>query len=281
MAAKRLFAPPFSPDESIRCPLILFRFCNKRHCLGWSTRDQVPCRFLLNVVGGVSVGQTEIAEVFPKKAEVFLLAQNRLLREALGKVLSRRNDVVVVGSCAFSNNSTQEIIAESPDVLVMDSFAATPMHLEFVRNIQERQEHLKLLMIGMEAQEQQFLFAIQEGVLGYVLKDASAAEVVTAVRTVANGEGVCPPQFCAFLFRQVANQRPLPSLQLQQKLGLTNREQQLVWSISRGLTNKEIANELHLAEQTVRNHVHRILRKLGASHRLAIPEICRTQGLSI
>lgn len=212
---------------------------------------------------------------------VFLLAQNRLLREALAKVLSRKNDVEIVGSCAASANSVKEIVAAAPEVLVVDSFATSVAHLAFVREVQARVEGLKLVMIGMEADEQQFLHAIREGALGYVLKDASAAEVVAAVRAVANGDGVCPPQFCAFLFRHVARERQLPNLQLRENLGLTNREQQLVWLISRGMTNKEIANQLQLAEQTVRNHVHRMLRKLGAPHRMAVVEMCRVQGLTV
>lgn len=212
---------------------------------------------------------------------VFLLAQNRLLREALAKILCRRNDVAIVGSCGFSNDSIREVVSAWPDVLVMEAFGATATHLQVLREVRARMEGLKLLMIGMEAQEEQFLNAIQEGALGYVLKDASAAEVVAAVRAVASGDGVCPPQFCAFLFRRVARERQLPSPQLRTTLGLTSREQQLVGLISRGLTNKEIVSELQLAEQTVRNHVHRILRKLGASHRLAAVQMCRIQGLPV
>jgi DNA-binding NarL/FixJ family response regulator len=64
-------------------------------------------------------------------------------------------------------------------------------------------------------------------------------------------------------------------------LGLTNREQQIVGLISRGLTNKEIASELLLAENTVRNHIHRMLRKVGASHRLAVVDICRMEGIPV
>jgi DNA-binding NarL/FixJ family response regulator len=222
-----------------------------------------------------------VSDAVVSSVSVFLLAQNRLLREALAKVLSRKNDVEIVGSCAVSPNSVKEIMVAAPEVLVVDSFATSVAHLAFVREVQARVVGLKLVMIGMEPDEQQFLHAVREGALGYVLKDASAAEVVSAVRAVANGDGVCPPQFCAFLFRHVARERQLPNLQLRENLGLTNREQQLVWLISRGLTNKEIASQLQLAEQTVRNHVHRMLRKLGAPHRMAVVEMCRVQGLPV
>jgi DNA-binding NarL/FixJ family response regulator len=81
------------------------------------------------------------------------------------------------------------------------------------------------------------------------------------------------------LFELVANQKTSPaSFVIKHNLGLTRREQQLVQMISRGLTNKEIALQLNLSEQTVKNHVHRMLRKLGATDRFGAVEICRSPG---
>jgi len=81
------------------------------------------------------------------------------------------------------------------------------------------------------------------------------------------------------LFEQVSKPRVQSNhFVIRHNLGLTRREQQLVHMISRGLTNKEIASELNLSEQTVKNHVHRMLRKLGAGDRLAAVELCRSPG---
>jgi DNA-binding NarL/FixJ family response regulator len=215
------------------------------------------------------------------RVTVFLLAQNRLLREALSKILSKKESLQVIGSSALTHDSLQEIAISSPDVLVIDSFTTNIAYLQFTREIQQRLPNTRLVMIGMEADGQPFLQAIREGAMGYVMKDASALEVVAAVRTVANGGAFCSPELCAFLFRFAAQQNQMPSFYARSRLGLTNREQQLVGLISQGLTNKEIANRLQLAEQTVRNHVHRMLRKLGASHRLAVVDICRTEGISV
>lgn len=216
-----------------------------------------------------------------RRATVFLLAQNRLLREALSKILSKKESIQVVGSCALAPESLQEIVLAAPDVLLIDSFATNLAHVEFARKVQQRMPETKLVMIGMEADGQPFLQAIREGAMGYVVKDASALEVVAAVRTVANGGAFCSPELCAFLFRFASQQNQMPSFYARSRLGLTNREQQLVGLISQGLTNKEIASRLQLAEQTVRNHVHRMLRKLGATHRLAVVDICRTEGIPV
>jgi DNA-binding NarL/FixJ family response regulator len=215
-------------------------------------------------------------------AAVFLLAQNRLLREALARVLDKKTDISVVGASAFSSSTLEQIVATATDVLVMDSFTATVSNREFLREVQRGVDGLKIVMIGMDAEEQEFIQSVREGALGYVLKDASALEVVATVRAVASGEAVCPSQLSAALFRYIARQSDqLPSFRVKVNLGLTGREQQLVSLIGRGLTNKEIASQLQLAEQTVRNHVHRMLRKVGASDRLAVVELCRMQGLPV
>lgn len=215
------------------------------------------------------------------RAKVFLLAQNRLLREVLSKILFKKNDLHVVGSSPLSPESLQEILAAEPEVLIVDSLTTNPALAEMVRSARRSIVDLKLVLIGMDSDEQTFLHAIREGAMGYLVKDASALEVVSAVRTVANGGAVCSPELCAFLFRFAARQNQMPNFHVRAKLGLTTREQQLVSLISRGLTNKEIASELCLAEQTVRNHVHRMLRKLGATHRLGVVDICRMEGVPI
>jgi two-component system, NarL family, response regulator DevR len=215
------------------------------------------------------------------KAAVFLVAQNRLLREALSRVLANKSDIEVVGSCALCPDCLPEIIAATPNILVVDSFSTSHEHLEFVREVQRNLPALQLIMIGMDTDGQHLLQFIREGAMGYIAKDASALEVVAAIRTVAAGGAACSPDLCAFLFRFAARQNQMPSFHARTKLGLTNREQQLVGLISQGLTNKEIANELQLAENTVRNHVHRMLRKVGATHRLAVVDICRMEGIPI
>ena len=125
-----------------------------------------------------------------------------------------------------------------------------------------------------------FLRAVRDGVVGYMLKDASAMEIAAAVRCVVGSEAVCPPQLCLALFEHFAQQAKVPSFHIKHTLGLTRREQQLVQLIGLGLTNKEIASQLNLSEQTVKNHVHRMLRKVGANDRLGVVELCRTQGIS-
>jgi DNA-binding NarL/FixJ family response regulator len=211
--------------------------------------------------------------------DVFLLAENRLLREALSRILGKKADIRIVGSLAYSPDVVEQIAAAAPHVLLFDCMPFALADIGIIPEIHQALPDLKVVLIGMEPDREIFLRSVREGALGYVLKDASALEVAAAVRSVMNQEAVCPPSLSIHLFDYFAHQpRVLPNYQVRQQLGLTRREQQLVKMIGQGMTNKEIANELNVAEQTVKNHVHRMLRKVGVTDRLAAVELCRTQG---
>jgi DNA-binding NarL/FixJ family response regulator len=214
-----------------------------------------------------------------ESVQVFILAENRLLREALARILSKKSDIRVVGASAFSPDVVGQISDAAPDVLLSDSAAVALSDLRLIAEVRAAIPGLKVVMIGMDADRDIFLRAVRDGIVGFVLKDASAMEVAAAVRSVANNEAVCPPGLCLALFERVASLNKQPaSFVIRHNLGLTRREQQLVQMISQGSTNKEIASQLNLSEQTVKNHIHRMLRKLGATDRLGVVELCRVPG---
>jgi DNA-binding NarL/FixJ family response regulator len=230
---------------------------------------------------GAHAKGAEVVMSDSENVQVFILAENRLLREALTRILSKKSDIRVVGASAFSPDVVAQISIAGPDVLLSDSAAVALSDLRLISEVRAAIPGLKVVMIGMEADPETFLRAVRDGIVGFVLKDASAMEVAAAVRSVANHEAVCPPSLCMALFERVAsqNQNAHPaSFVIRHNLGLTRREQQLVQMISHGLTNKEIASQLNLSEQTVKNHIHRMLRKLGATDRLGAVELCRMPG---
>ena len=211
-------------------------------------------------------------------ARLFLIAENRLLREALTRILVKKDDLDIVGTATFTPATVGTIVEGSPDLLLFDS-PEIQTGLVFLRLLRETIPNLKIVMIGMENSSELLLQTVREGISGYLLADASASEIVAAVRLVMNGDAVCPPELCRALFSQVAVQKPtLPNFDVQNQLGLTRREQQLVEMVSHGFTNKEIAAKLHLSEQTVKNHVHRMMRKVGVRNRLQAVETVRTRG---
>jgi two-component system, NarL family, response regulator DevR len=210
---------------------------------------------------------------------VFLLCENRLLREALLRILGKRADLTMAGACGYSASAMSGLLASQPRVVVLDSLRLALGPPLLLRQIQQSLPGARTVMIGMEPREEDFLNAVREGVAGYILREASAAEVSNALHAVAVGQSVCPPCFLAKLFQHAAQH-----LAMRQKLQgrncsqLSRREQQLLTQLCAGLTNKEIANQLHLSEHTVKNHVHRILRKTGTTDRVDLIDLYRSAG---
>jgi DNA-binding NarL/FixJ family response regulator len=206
-----------------------------------------------------------------KITEVFLLAESRLLREALIRLLSKKSDVCVVGANAYSPGAHEEIIAKHPHIILLDSNGLSFSGATLIPSLRTSLRNLRVVMVDMDADESTFLKAVRAGVVGYVLKDASAVEVAATIRAVAAGEAVCPPSLSMVLFRSLAQQMSEPpAISWGADLRLSRREQQLAELLRERLTNKEIAARLNLSEQTVKNHVHHILRKVGAPNRFTI-----------
>jgi DNA-binding NarL/FixJ family response regulator len=203
---------------------------------------------------------------------VCVVAENRLLREALTRLLSKKDDLEVLGTLPFTCDLIGQIAACAPEVLLLDSIPRDLFDRGMVRDLCRMLPSVKVIVTGMESNKADFLRAVSEGVAGYLLKDASAGEVSAAVRAVLKGEAVCPPGLCMALFKNLRNQ---VAARTESGHRLTRRERELIGMIGQGLTNKEIASQLNLSEQTVKNHVHRMLRKVGASDRLSAVEICR------
>ena len=223
-----------------------------------------------------------LSDIVPGSSiRVFLLIENRLLRESLIRLFRKRSDLLVVGQSGQGDATTCQILETQFDVLVTNSFqkALFPPNIGPESN---GQATFKAVLIGMESDEEQFMTAVSSGIRGYLLQDASASDVVAAVRAVFRGEAVCPPQLCSALFRFVAHvAREAPVRSSSSRPDLTLRQQQLIARVAKGLTNKEIASHLNLSEFTVRNHIHRILKQVDAGSRSEAVEAIRAHGYAI
>ena len=190
---------------------------------------------------------------------VFLLIENRLLREALSRLFRKRSEFAVIGQAGRSGILAGGLQFESCDVLAVDFFDE-----DFLTG----NRGPKAILIGMDEDPDQFLDAVRAGVNGYLLKDASASEVICAIRAIQKGEAICPPRLCATLFRWFAEEMPgkrnRPAATYHD---ITLRQRQLVELVAEGLTNKEIAAQLNLSEFTVRNHIHRIMKQVDVGSR--------------
>jgi len=217
-----------------------------------------------------------------RRTRVFVAAENRLLQDALSRMLARRGDIEVVGAAHTGPFDPKNLLAESSDILLLTSRGNLTEDLGMIRKVRTTAPEVQILLLGVTGGEAEFLQYVRAGIKGYLLRDASAEDVLGAVKAVQAGQAVCPGTLCALLFRYFEQEATsCPSAAVHQQLGLTRREQQLIPFIGQGLTNKEIANHFCLSEQTVKNHLYRMKQKVGADDRLGIVQVCRTQGFML
>lgn len=213
------------------------------------------------------------------KTRVFIAAENRVLQEKLARTLAKRGDIeVIVG------NGDGHFLVEEPGgarvkILLLASRGKLSEDLILIRKVRTTTPDAKILLLEMTRDETRFLPCVRAGISGYALRDATEEEVLAAVKTLEQGEVHCPNALCTVLFRYFEKEATtFPSARVHQVLGLTRREQQLIPLISKGMTNKEMANHFCLSEQTIKNHLYRMKHKIGAENRLGIVQMCWTQG---
>jgi DNA-binding NarL/FixJ family response regulator len=214
-----------------------------------------------------------------ERVRVYVAAENRLLREALSRMLAKHGSIEIVGLHSATPLDCEALPEGAADVLLLISQGSVEEDLVSIQLVRARLPKTRILLIGMTKDNGEFLRCVRAGISGYMLPEASAEEVIEGIRAVQDGKAVCPGTLCTALFRYFEGEASgLPCASLQHRLGLTRREQQLIPLIAKGLTNKEIANHFCLSEQTVKNHLYRMKHKIGAGDRLGIVQTCRTQG---
>jgi NarL family two-component system response regulator LiaR len=216
------------------------------------------------------------------RLSVFVAADNCLLREALAHMLTKTGTIEVVGMESPAPLRAESVTQARPDVLLLSSRGTLNDDLLMIQQVRAAAPGVRILLLGMALSEAEFLRCVRAGISGYLLRDASADEVVDGVRAVHAGEAVCPGMLCTALFRYFESEAAaLPCASARRRLGLTRREQQLIPLIAKGLTNKEIANHFSLSEQTVKNHLYRMKHKTGAEDRLDIVQLYRVRGFLV
>jgi DNA-binding NarL/FixJ family response regulator len=218
----------------------------------------------------------------PPQARTFVGAQNRLLRETLSRSLTRHREFEVVGQSSTFPEMAELLRETKTEILLLNSTGSQEEDMPLVHGVRRLGETIRIVMMGMRADPSDFLQCVRAGVKGYLLLDASAAQVIDAIRVVRDGGAACPPQLCLILFHYFQQEMgAFPSSSVREQLGLTSKEQQILRLVAQGMTNKEIANQYRLSEQTVKNHLYRMNQKVGTEDRLDIVRYCRARGVSI
>jgi len=199
---------------------------------------------------------------------VLLVDDQTLVRTGFRMILDETDDIEVVGEAADGASAVHAVTSTRPDLVLMDVRMPNVDGIEATRRIRALPSPPKVLILTTFDLDEYVFSGLRAGASGFLLKDTLAADLVSAVRVVMSGEAVAAPSITRRLITHFLTSAAPPSQEGDRLSVLTAREREVLTLIARGLSNPEIAAELHLSEGTVKTHVGRILAKLGLRDRV-------------
>lgn len=194
---------------------------------------------------------------------VFLLDDHEIVREGLRTLLEVQEDFEVVGEASTAEEALARIPPLAPDVAVLDVRLPDGNGVTVCRDVRAAHPEIRCLMLTSFADDEALFDAIMAGASGYVLKQIKGTDIVNAVRRVAAGESLLDPDATQRVLERIRN----PPEEDERLASLTPQERKILGYITDGLTNRQIADEMFLAEKTVKNYVSNMLAKLGMERR--------------
>ncbi|GAA1770937.1 response regulator transcription factor [Luedemannella helvata] len=194
---------------------------------------------------------------------VFLLDDHEVVRRGLHELLEAEDDIEVVGESGSAKEATHRAPALRPDVAILDGRLPDGSGIDVCRDIRSVDPSIKGLILTSYEDDEALFAAIMAGASGYVLKQIRGTDLVDAVRRVAAGQSLLDPAVTQRVLERIRH----PVEEPQELKSLTEQERRILQYVAEGLTNREIAGKMFLAEKTVKNYVSSLLAKLGLERR--------------
>jgi DNA-binding NarL/FixJ family response regulator len=212
---------------------------------------------------------------------VLLVDDQALFREGLETLLSVHEDLQVVGEASNGQEALKVAANVQPDVVLMDVRMPIMDGVRATRHMKEALPQCRVIVLTTFDDDEYIFDALRAGAVGYLLKDVASAQLVEAIRAAARGESILEPSVAAKVIAEFTRvSRLVPSAKMKQLVDpLSERELEILGWIARGASNKEIADQLFIAEGTVKNHMTNILGKLGVRDRTQAALKARELGL--
>jgi two-component system response regulator DevR len=199
------------------------------------------------------------------KIRLMIVDDHEVVRMGMRAAFELEPDISVVGEAKNGAEAVAKVGVLAPQVILMDVLMDKMGGIEACREIKSAHPEISIIMITSYTDEKAVLASVMAGASGYLIKNASRAELLKAVRLVASGQSLLDPnkakQTMTRVTRLTASTTQTPGDEL------TEREREVLALVARGYTNKQIAEALDVSEKTARNHVSHILEKLGLSRR--------------
>jgi DNA-binding NarL/FixJ family response regulator len=194
---------------------------------------------------------------------VFLLDDHEIVRRGIAELIGLQSDLEVVGEAGTAEEALIRITASQPDVAILDVRLADGDGLEVCREVRSLFPNVHVLMLTSYSDDEALFNAIMAGASGYVLKEIRGTDLITAIRQVAAGHNLLDPSVTEQVFERLQNgKNDKDALS-----DLTEQEKAILNLIGEGLTNRQIGEQMHLAEKTIKNYVTGLLSKLGMQRR--------------
>ncbi|MET8835796.1 response regulator transcription factor [Micromonospora sp. NPDC023966] len=194
---------------------------------------------------------------------VFLLDDHEVVRRGLADLLQSSGDIEVVGESGSAQEASRRIPALRPDVAILDARLPDGNGIDVCRDIRAVDSSIKGLILTSYEDDEALFAAIMAGAAGYVLKQIRGTDLVDAVRRVAAGQSLLDPAITTRVLERIRSGVEQP----RELKSLTEQERRILEYVAEGLTNREIAGRMFLAEKTVKNYVSSVLAKLGLERR--------------
>lgn len=214
------------------------------------------------------------------RTRVMIVEDHTIVRQGLRLLLERNDQVVIVGEASNGQEAIELASALEPEVILMDIRLPDVDGLEVTRRIKADHPDIAVIMLTMHDNEEYVVGAVRAGAAGYVLKDISPKELVSAIQTVRQGGTIIEPGLLRKTLGSLASSGAARADRLVEEIeALTPREQEVLGLLVEGMTNREMGQALYISEETVKNHVSAIIQKLRASDRTQAAVIALRQGL--
>ena len=212
---------------------------------------------------------------------VVIIDDDPLVRSALALMLGGQHDIAVVGEAGDGQGGLQLCLDVRPDVVLMDIRMPVLNGLEATRLLHAGPRPPHVIVLTTFDADELVLEALASGADGFLLKDTPPDQIVTAIRTVAEGDAMLSPSVTRTVIGRVRDVGLTPRTQdaIDRLDQLTDREKEVALAVGRGLTNADIAQELYLSIPTVKAHVSRLFDKLGVTNRVQIAMVVHDAGL--
>jgi DNA-binding NarL/FixJ family response regulator len=211
---------------------------------------------------------------------VVLVDDEQLVRSGLRMILESAGDVEVVGEAADGGGAVEQVRLHRPDAVLMDIRMPAMDGLAATREITALPDPPKVIMLTTFELDEYVHAALENGAVGFLLKDTPPRDLIQGVRTVAEGNAMLAPTVTRRLIAEFASRSSAQAVAARRRLeALTAREREVTVAVAQGLSNAEIGRRLFMSEATVKAHVSSILAKLGLSNRVQAAILAHDAGL--